>query len=553
MKCLVQLAITVCMLVPFCVSAEKIDQRLAGFCNNQIDTVGCLLNLAKTRARKIDSLNIQAEAFARLLSTLAALKRTDYDSFERASLLIRNPKLGVEQRLDLHVAIASYLFPYSEEIARSNLRAANDLFSSEVKNANWRKRLMLTVWACGLMDQSQDVWTSSVRTTTRHCKPPSEYKTDDDILQSIAINMAGMFTSWVQSSYEEANAYKDAFYQNIRELEGQAVSRKSKTLMQTALEMSVHADIILAYFHNIAGSKTTRDRYVASALKNLNELQSKGAALDALKLKLEVANYFANTYDFKRSEMYLLEIAGSFSGKNAKTIPKEEQAAYFTYLAYAVGQGGFKDENELKTADLQMRQRQADVLYERYQIQLEKEENRNSLSDVAVDALETAASAGHTGALHDLALLFSEGNGRIQKDLGKAHDLFFRSALTGFAGAQNNLGDLYENLDNDNKLLGLAIYWYTQAAMQAEPTAYFSLGSLFVEGKGVPKNQVLGAMWLWLAVTHLPDGKNKADASKLLEKTLSTLDDKAKEFARAAALSFIPLRETKDKLEDRPN
>ena len=89
--------------------------------------------------------------------------------------------------------------------------------------------------------------------------------------------------------------------------------------------------------------------------------------------------------------------------------------------------------------------------------------------------------------------------------------------------------------------------------MQAEPTAYLSLGSLFAEGKGVPKNQLLGAMWLWLAVTYLPDGKNKTDAANLLEKTLSTLDQKAKEFARAAAMSFIPLRETKDKLDDRLN
>ena len=133
---------------------------------------------------------------------------------------------------------------------------------ANLKNANWQKQFMLTLWACGLMDQSQDVWTSSVRITTEYCKPPSKHKAGDDIVRSITINLVGMYASWVQSSYGEANAYRDALYQNTRDLEGQALSRKSKTLMQTALEMRAHADIILANLHNIAGSKTARDRWM---------------------------------------------------------------------------------------------------------------------------------------------------------------------------------------------------------------------------------------------------------------------------------------------------
>ena len=60
--------------------------------------------------------------------------------------------------------------------------------------------------------------------------------------------------------------------------------------------------------------------------------------------------------------------------------------------------------------------------------------------------------------------------------------LYRASADLGFAGAQNNLGDLYESGEGVPQNQKVAIYWYTRAAERGEPTAYFSLASLLSEG-----------------------------------------------------------------------
>jgi len=56
--------------------------------------------------------------------------------------------------------------------------------------------------------------------------------------------------------------------------------------------------------------------------------------------------------------------------------------------------------------------------------------------------------------------------------------LYRQSADLGFAGAQNNLGDMYEAGQGVPKSEKAAIHWYTRAAERGEPTAYLSLASL---------------------------------------------------------------------------
>jgi len=81
----------------------------------------------------------------------------------------------------------------------------------------------------------------------------------------------------------------------------------------------------------------------------------------------------------------------------------------------------------------------------------------------------------------DPALAYNFGIGKIPKNQHKALYRYVWSAVSGFAGAQNNLGDMLKKNEGTPASLGSAIYWYTQAAMQGDPTAYLSLGKLFFE------------------------------------------------------------------------
>ena len=154
--------------------------------------------------------------------------------------------------------------------------------------------------------------------------------------------------------------------------------------------------------------------------------------------------------------------------------------------------------------------------------------------------------------MHNLALAYKTGQPGLEKNLSLARYWYSWSAIHGFAGAQNNLGDMFENGDGTEPDTGMAIYWYTQAAMQGEPTAYLSLGELFLNGKGVAQNYFTAAFWLSLAAKELPDGQNMADAVKGKELALSKLDEKAKRQLLSRLYSFAPLKQSKELLSDRP-
>jgi len=110
-----------------------------------------------------------------------------------------------------------------------------------------------------------------------------------------------------------------------------------------------------------------------------------------------------------------------------------------------------------------------------------------------------------------------------------AANWYIKSAEAGFAGAQNNLGDLYELGHGVPKNDKMAIYWYTRAAERGEPTAYLSLASFLADGSQDPEALVEAAKFAALAYTFLPNGKNKDHAAALTEslsKNLNLLDKK---------------------------
>lgn len=127
-----------------------------------------------------------------------------------------------------------------------------------------------------------------------------------------------------------------------------------------------------------------------------------------------------------------------------------------------------------------------------------------------------------------------------------------KSAVAGFAGAQNNLGDLYELGEGVLKNEKMAIYWYTRAAERGEPTAYLSLASLLARGNDDPEVLVEAAKYAAIAFGLLPDGKNKASAGALAESLSKRLSAADKQRALDLVNAWAPLYQEEHLLGDKP-
>ena len=77
-----------------------------------------------------------------------------------------------------------------------------------------------------------------------------------------------------------------------------------------------------------------------------------------------------------------------------------------------------------------------------------------------------------------------------------------RDAKAGHAGAQNNLGVMYENGDGVPKDLAKAVEWWQKAAAQGNAIAQYLLGRMHWLGEGVSKNHVLAYAWLNLSAAQ---------------------------------------------------
>jgi len=95
----------------------------------------------------------------------------------------------------------------------------------------------------------------------------------------------------------------------------------------------------------------------------------------------------------------------------------------------------------------------------------------------AVSHLETLAERGDPEAQYRLASLYRAGKG-VSKDLAKATELHYQSALTGYADAQYSYGQLVEKGDNSPESINEAIDWYQKAAAQDHQLALLKLKQL---------------------------------------------------------------------------
>ena len=98
------------------------------------------------------------------------------------------------------------------------------------------------------------------------------------------------------------------------------------------------------------------------------------------------------------------------------------------------------------------------------------------------------AAQGDPVSAYNLGVLFAQGLG-VEKDPGKAADLYQQSAEAGYAPAQFNLGMVYLTGEGVNRDFRQAAQWWVAAAEQGSVQAMFNLATLFNNGLGVKKDE----------------------------------------------------------------
>lgn len=137
-------------------------------------------------------------------------------------------------------------------------------------------------------------------------------------------------------------------------------------------------------------------------------------------------------------------------------------------------------------------------------------------------------------------------------DPSEAVHLYRVNSHIGYAGSQNNFGDLFETGELVEKDELLAMYWYTRASERGEPTAYFSLASMLEKSRDNPDSMVLAAQYAILASEQLPEGKNKTAAIEIKVALKEILSPELYELAKSYAENFRPIYEEKWTLSDAP-
>jgi uncharacterized protein len=210
----------------------------------------------------------------------------------------------------------------------------------------------------------------------------------------------------------------------------------------------------------------------------------------------------------------------------------------------------------------------------------------------AAQALEYAATRGHTLALWKLGRMYADGDGVRHDDL-KAFEYFSKLAdenadespdspnasvvasafvsvgsyfLTGIQGsyvnanpnrahemfhyaasyfsdptAQYNLARLYLDGTGVQKDARQAARWFNLAAEKGHHASQALLGHLLVIGEGVPRQRARGLMWLTLA-REGADPAKEAWISELYDKAFASTEDKDRKYALSMLEQYMQAR-----------
>lgn len=130
----------------------------------------------------------------------------------------------------------------------------------------------------------------------------------------------------------------------------------------------------------------------------------------------------------------------------------------------------------------------------------------------AVRTLDPLAKSGNAEAQYQLGVLYYNGKG-VPEDEKKAVQLLTSSAQQGNVDAMYQLGNAYTFGAQTSQLVDdadvEAAGWYFKAAKAGNADAQYSIGLLFLAGKGLEKNEKEALYWMQLAAKNgHKDAKN---------------------------------------------
>ncbi len=145
------------------------------------------------------------------------------------------------------------------------------------------------------------------------------------------------------------------------------------------------------------------------------------------------------------------------------------------------------------------------------------------------------AKLNHSGAQHNLAVMYDHGQG-VPEDDRVAVGWYKRAADNGHAPSQYTLGLLHSRGHSVAKDMAIAVDWYKRAALQGHGKSQFILGVLYDFGKDVARDKNEAIKWYRLAALQ-GDGRAQYNLALMYDFGQGGLDDphKATEWYKLAA------------------
>jgi TPR repeat protein len=150
----------------------------------------------------------------------------------------------------------------------------------------------------------------------------------------------------------------------------------------------------------------------------------------------------------------------------------------------------------------------------------------------SLDLCREAAEANSPAAQNLLGLIYRDGRGGSEKVPADAEQFFKKAADLGYAEAQVNFGELFDEYtgrkNEKDKNFARAQQWYLKAADQGHGRAQYRLGLIHLDGKGVAKDPAEALKYFQLALRNGTDDFLKGllnDLGYMYEKGLGVKAD----------------------------
>ncbi len=121
--------------------------------------------------------------------------------------------------------------------------------------------------------------------------------------------------------------------------------------------------------------------------------------------------------------------------------------------------------------------------------------------ETALQEFKPLAEKGHAGAQFNLGVMYDEGHG-VPKDYVEAFKSYKKAAEQGHGKAQHNLGFMYFMGKGVTQDYVEAFKWFKKAAEKGYAMAQHILGYMYFMGKGVTQDYVMANMWYNLAAAQ---------------------------------------------------